>query len=415
MTRAIAFALASAVAGLAFAEHAAPTYKTLQLSDEFHSEGASFGDFNKDGRMDVVSGPYWWEGPDFQKKRQIYKPTGKQQNGTYKPDNEYSDNFFAFTHDFNGDGWTDYLILGFPGADSRWYQNPGEKVGDEKVGDWKRNQIFDVTDNESPTFGDFTGDGKPEIIFHSKGYLGYAEPIWNAPEVQWRFTPVSKADGRFQRFTHGFGWGDVNKDGRNDILEARGWWEQPAEKGKLFNFHPYHFANGGAQMHVYDVDGDGDNDVITSLNAHGYGLAWHEQKKKDDGTIGFSRHDILTDKPDLKSNDLRFSQLHAVDLIDINGDGLKDIVTGKRWYAHGSKGDAEPTVNPVVYWFELKRDSDKGVQWIPHLIHDNSGIGTQVVAGDINGDKIPDIVVGNKKGTFVSLSQPSGPVKAASR
>ncbi len=101
-----------------------------------------------------------------------------------------------------------------------------------------------------------------------------------------------------------------------------------------------------------------------------------------------------------------FSQIHAVDLIDINGDGLKDIVTGKRYFAHHSHGDADPLAPAVLYWFELKRGADHGVEWIPHQIDNNSGIGTQVVARDINGDKRPAIVVGNKKGTFVFLQQP---------
>src|ERR1041384_8001742 len=90
----------------------------------------------------------------------------------------------------------------------------------------------------------------------------------------------------------------------------------------------------------------------------------------------------------------------------MDGDGLKDIVTGKRFWAHGAHGDADPTAPAVLYWFKLVRGADKTVDFVPYLIDDNSGIGTQVVAGDINGDKLPDIVVGNKKGTFVFLSQP---------
>jgi hypothetical protein len=110
-------------------------------------------------------------------------------------------------------------------------------------------------------------------------------------------------------------------------------------------------------------------------------------------------------KPKENKYGIVFSQLHAVDLIDMDGDGLKDIVTGKRFWAHGAHGDADPEAPAVLYWFKLVRGANQSADFIPYLIDDNSGIGTQVVAGDLNGDKLPDVVVGNKKGTFVHLHQ----------
>ena len=100
---------------------------------------------------------------------------------------------------------------------------------------------------------------------------------------------------------------------------------------------------------------------------------------------------------------LKFAQLHAIDLVDMDGDGIKDIVTGKRFWAHGSAGDVEPNAPAVLYWFQLVRNQDKTVDFVPHLIDNNSGVGTQVTVGDLNGDKLPDIIVGNKKGVFVHL------------
>jgi hypothetical protein len=385
----------------------APDFKKIQLSDQFWAEGANFGDFNKDGKMDVVSGPYWWEGPDFIKRHtyaddshtsKIKKADGTEATiagykGALSTENEYSKNFFAYAHDFNGDGWTDILILGFPGEASWWFENPRGK--DEK---WKQHTALDVTDNESPTFLDITGDGKPEIVCMSGGFIGYAEPDWNNPSAKWKWHNISPK-GPWQRFTHGFGVGDVNGDKRLDILEASGWWEQPESLGgdPIWVKHDALFGDGGAQMFAYDVNGDGKNDVITSLQAHRYGLAWFEQTSD-----GWNKHVIVGTKPEENPQGVVFSQPHAVDLIDMNGDGLKDIVSGKRFWAHGPTGDADPNAAAVLYWFELKREGGKA-SYTAHLIDDNSGVGTQVVAGDINGDKKPDVVVGNKRGAFVFL------------
>ena len=39
---------------------------------------------------------------------------------------------------------------------------------------------------------------------------------------------------------------------------------------------------------------------------------------------------------------VKFSELHAIDLVDMDGDGLKDIVTGKRFWSHGRIGRSGP-------------------------------------------------------------------------
>ncbi len=109
----------------------------------------------------------------------------------------------------------------------------------------------------------------------------------------------------------------------------------------------------------------------------------------------------------MSSDALRISQLHGLDVADVNGDGVLDILTGKRFWAHGPKGDAEPDAPAVVYWFITKRNPDKSVEFVPLKVDDNSGVGTQVAAADLNGDKVPDVIVGNKKGTFIFLSEPA--------
>ncbi|MCJ2369780.1 VCBS repeat-containing protein, partial [Pseudomonas sp. RGM 3321] len=133
-------------------------------------------------------------------------------------------------------------------------------------------------------------------------------------------------------------------------------------------------------MFAYDVNGDGKNDIITSLQAHGYGVAWFEQVD-DGGAVGWNQHIIVGKNATEGETGIVFSQPHALDLVDMNGDGLKDLVTGKRFWAHGPDGDPEPKAWPVLYWFELKRDGGKA-KWTAHLIDSESGVGTQVIARD---------------------------------
>jgi hypothetical protein len=403
-----------------FAQDKLPTFRKIQLTDQFWSEGAASADFNHDGHMDVVSGPFWYEGPDF-KIRHEYCPAkhtftitnsaGEKVTlpgfeGALGEKNEYSEDFLTFTFDINGDGWPDIVIVGFPGKQSYWYENPQNKEGH-----WARHLIIDSTDDESPGFGDLFGDGKAELLCITSNYLGYAAPDWKNPTAKWTFHPISPKKKEYQKFTHGLGFGDVNGDGRKDLLLKDGWYEQPVtlDGDPVWKFHPYPFAPGGSsQMYTYDVNGDGLADVITCLNPHGFGLAWYEQlpEKDANGEIQFKQHIILN--PDATPNiyGVVFSQPHSVALADIDGDGLLDIVTGKRFWAHGKHGpDPQSNEPAVLYWFKLTRGPNHTARFIPHLIDTNSGVGTEVVAEDINGDGRPDIIVGNKKGTFVFLQQ----------
>jgi hypothetical protein len=205
-----------------------------------------------------------------------------------------------------------------------------------------------------------------------------------------------------------------------DLIEKDGWWEQPKDQpakdaaakdapggDKPWTKHAAKFGSGGAQMYAYDVNGDGRNDVITSLAAHAFGFAWFEQNA--DGS--FAPRLIMGQKPEENAQRLNFSMIHAIDLADVDGDGVKDVVTGKRHWAHAPKPDGtggDPDVNKpaVLYWFRLTRDGGRAT-FTAYPIDGDSGVGTQVMAVDVNGDKRPDVVVGNKKGTFVHVQQPA--------
>ncbi|MBX3397939.1 MAG: VCBS repeat-containing protein [Gemmataceae bacterium] len=367
------------------------SFSRQQLTNIYYSEGANAGDLNGDGKPDVVYGPYWFEGPDFKVKHELYPAKPQNKEG-------YADNFFNWIHDFNGDGRPDVLTVGFPGKPGYVYENPG-KDGFDKP--WKRHEVLKSVSNESPQFLNLVGDATPELVCTSNGQFGYASFEPKKGCEPWTFHAISVMPAP-KPFGHGLGAGDINGDGLMDIIISTGWFEQPKDKADSvrWEFHEAKFttAYGGAEMYAYDVDGDGLNDVITSDAAHDFGLDWYQQSKVD-GKITFQRNRIMGNKSADNPFGVVFSELHSIALVDLDGDGLKDIVTGKTYYSH-HKGSPMWDAGAVVYWFKLER-TKKGVEWIPHKLDGEAGIGRQISIVDVNGDKLPDIVVGGMVGAHV--------------
>jgi len=363
-------------------------FQSQSLTSVYFSEGVAVGDINNDGIPDVVYGPYWFQGPDFKQRHEIYPAQPQPMRG-------YTKHFFSWIYDFDQDGWNDVLVVGFPGTAAYVYQNPGNESNQH----WQRHEVFDWVSNESPAFLDLTGDGTPELICTREGFFGYAKPQLGSFKT-WQFQRISNAVAP-DRFGHGLGVGDIDGDGRLDILTKDGWFQQPEGlEGRLWKFHPVPFAEaGGAEMYAYDVNGNGLNDVITSLDGHGHGLAWFEQVRDPEGQISFRRHLIMGSRPSENPFGLHVSELHSVALADLDGDGLLDIVTGKTYWSHHEKSP-DWDAGAVVYWFKLERD-ESGVRWIPHLIDDQAGIGRQIVVADLNGDGLPEVVTGGMLGCHV--------------
>ena len=360
------------------------TFKKTVLDTVFRSEGAAVGDFNQDGKQDIAAGYVWYEAPDWKMRLTADKAP------EYDP-HAYSNSFQTFADDVNGDGWVDLVVVDFPGSNTWWLENP--KKADTL---WPKHVLTPCTNNESPQLLDVDGDGKLELLAayspDPKNFdgperrMGYMKRTASSTEP-WSIHAVSEAGAPgTNRFSHGLGLGDINGDMRPDILVPQGWWEAPAKlpaEGP-WTFHAAPLGQNCAQMHVFDYDGDGDSDVLSS-SAHAFGIWWHEQQ--DGGK--WQTHEL----------DKSFSQTHALCQADINGDGLPDFVTGKRWWAHGPKGDPGSDQPAVMYWFELKREGGKPV-WTPHQFDHDSGIGTQFEVVDVDGDKLLDVVTANKKGAF---------------
>jgi hypothetical protein len=369
-----------------------PGFEKRILDRAFFSEGADTADIDHDGHGDVVAGPFWYAGPDFTRRHRYEAGEALDPHG-------YSERFFLFTDDVDRDGWCDIVVVGFPGAAARWCRNPGTAGGAADAG-WAAYPVLESVDDESPQLIDVDSDGRRDLVCAQGGRLGYAGVDPADATRPWTFHPCSATDGRFQRFTHGLGLGDVDGDGRQDLLEARGWWRQPAALAgdPTWEFHAADLGEGGAQMYAVDIDGDGRADVCTTLQAHGYGLAWFQQQP--DGS--FAKHVIMGDPA--SGSDPCFSQPHALAVADVDGDGLPDLGCGKRRWAHGPDGDPEPNAPALLYWWRLVRGPD-GARFEAHRIDADSGVGTQIEAKDVDGDGRVDVIVGNKNGAFVFLQR----------
>ncbi len=375
-------------------------FRVQRISDFDYSWGIAAADINHDGILDLVAGPYYYLGPDYTKRREIYMAS------TFSPSTQYPATMVNWAYDFTGDGWPD-VITTTAGKPVMLYVNP---KGESRR--WDKFQVIPQIMTEITQFKDIDGDGKPDLIFGLGGVVCWASPDPANPTGPW---VVHKISGPGGVIAHGLGAGDINGDGRLDVVTSTGWYEHPAKgvEQETWTFHPVAFSSspmtGGAEMAVYDVNGDGLNDVVTALNAHGYGLAWFEQKRDSAGAISFEKHMIMDDLSTKNAGDVTFTELHGATSGDVDGDGIPDFIVGKRYWSHeDSYTDPDPYGAPVLYWYRTIRNKKAagGAEFAPDLINNRAGAGSQLLAVDLNNDGAIDIVTSTNRGTFIFWGTP---------
>lgn len=342
------------------------------------SETVALADINRDGKVDIVSGENWFEAPSW-------KPHKFRDLDFY---DGFLDDFTDLAMDVNGDGWVDIISCYGHQRKLVWLEHPGTRGGP-----WKEHIIEDGGYGiEFAYLADLDNDGQKRELLPMLGWQDKVPLAW----YEVRKGEFVRHVVAWKPHSHGIGWGDVNGDGRNDILTPQGWYEAPPDPRQgEWKFHADFDIGSVGFMHVLDVNGDGLNDIVTA-KAHDYGIFWLEQTR--DGK--WIKHVI----------DDSWSQAHATTLADINGDGQLDLITGKRFMAHNGKdpGEREPL---GVYWYEFRKSANgKDVEWIRHVVDYSSqaGGGMQIAVADLDGDGDLDFVVGGKSGLFLfeNLSNP---------
>lgn len=364
------------------------------------SECASVLDADGDGDLDIAAGKNWYENQAGRWVRHSSFREGADRNG---PE---TDNNSEFSMDVNRDGRPDVVASGWMFMRGVfWYENPGRKGVP-----WKAARIHSAKNNEGVIHGDIDGDGDDDILVNHWALAPGQGMTWleHLDRAPWMKEHVIGTQGE----VHGNGLGDINGDGRTDIVTPVGWYEAPPRPAEqAWTFHADYKFQGAAShpILVHDVNEDGRADIIIG-NAHAHGLAWLEQKAAG-GQRSFVEHWVERD----------FGGFHTMALGDLNGDGKPDLVTGKRLFPHHGRdvGEFEPL---FVFWYDIQGGrfvrhvlSYNHTPWYPEFFSMNApptgaiGIGMKVNVADMDRDGRNDVVCAGKSGLFVFYNKGSMP------
>lgn len=368
----------------------AAAWKKHVINDRSPYEAVGVADFNGDGKLDVFSGDSWYAAPDWIQYKVRDVPPGTNP--------QYHEDFADAPLDVNGDGRMDIVTCAYFSRRIAWVENPTDPTKS-----WMEHTIDVPGSMETSYLLDLYGDKTPVLVPNVGGQVLLYELIAKAPKVEWKTRKLDpKGAG------HGVGHGDINRDGRIDLITPNGWYEQPTDREADWRLHS-EFQLGTASIEIigHDFDGDGDTDIAWGMG-HDFGLHWLVQSTDQAGNRIWTKKDI----------DTSFSQVHVLHLADFDGDGQKDFVTGKRIYAHASEPGA--TAEPCLYIFHFDRSKS---QWRRSTVYKgeaapaapinpeqrdalkdfrqgSAGTGLQMALHDMDADGDVDIVAPGKSGLY---------------
>ncbi|HEY3397507.1 MAG TPA: VCBS repeat-containing protein [Armatimonadota bacterium] len=350
-------------------------FRKQLIADERY-ESAGVFDVNNDGVLDIVSGAWWYEGPDFRKRHPV---------GEVPAIGEYFDDFSTIPLDINGNGSLDFITGGWWGDNLRWRENPRDPEAE-----WPEHVIATVGNVETTRAWDVDGDGHLEIVPNTPG-----GPL---RVFSLNLDAAGRGTGEFTEHViwegpqgHGLGFGDVTGNGRGDFIFTHGWLEAPADPwAGEWVFHPeFNLGSGSVPVLVVDVNGDGLNDLICG-QAHAYGLDWWEQGRDAAGNRTWTQHHI----------DPCNSQYHDLIWADIDGDGQPELITGKRYRAHCGNDPGEFD-DVGLYYFKWTGDSfaKQIIDYGPSRV--GKGCGIAFAVADLQGTGRLDVIAPGKDGLYV--------------
>ena len=323
-------------------------------------------DINGDGQLDIICGGWWYEGPNW--KRQFVREVTEIRG--------WFDGYSHLPYDVDGDGDTDFINVNYRSQAIYWIEHP-----DDLLKPWPKHIIAEPGSMETGRLHDIDGDGQLDILPNGAKFAAWWQR--QGKDFVRRDLPEELAG-------HGIGFGDVNSDGRGDIVSKKGWMESPEDRisGK-WQWHPEFTLENRPSIPIYvvDVDADGDNDLVW-CEGHDYGLFWEEQILDKSGKRSWKHHII----------DKSWSQAHAPLWADLDGDGQNELIAGKRYMAHDGKDPG--AYDPLVIYSYQFDPKTKG--WKSHLISKGKqvGFGLDPQAVDLDKDGDLDLVCPGRSGLY---------------